>query len=130
MPMTAPHTRYPALKTALPPLVRKQRTAAGKIAKVAPAVEDDERLRKEIDALLLTAGLEKSDVVTCMGYDVRHNERDGQARISPEMLTAYLTAMEWEPADIAAILTGVTQIGKVAQFATVTPTKGAKVRTS
>lgn len=128
MSATGTFTKYPSLIVKLPPLVRKQRTLAGRIATVAQDVKEDEGLRKEIDALLVTAGLKKSDVVTCMGYDVRHNERDGQARISPLILTAYLTAMEWEADDIAAILMAVTETGKPALFASITPTKGAKVR--
>jgi hypothetical protein len=129
MPTTAPYTRYPALKETLPPLVTKQRTLAAKIAKVAQTIKDEEAIRKDIDARLVLAGLQKSDVVTCKGYDVRHNERDGQERISPKILTAYLTAMEWAPEDVAAILMAVTEVGQPAKFATVTPTKGAKVRT-
>ena len=120
--------KYPALVEPLPVLIRKQRTAAGKIATVAQAIKDEEVLRKDIDALLVRAGLQKSDVVTCMGYDVRHHERDGQARINPETVTAYLIALQWEPDAIAALLKATTDIGKPALFATVTPTKGAKVR--
>ncbi len=61
----------------LPPLVKQQRRFAARIAAVADAVKDEKAIRAEIDGHLVTAGLQKSEMVTCAGYDVRHFERDG-----------------------------------------------------
>jgi hypothetical protein len=128
MPLLGPHTKFPALVDALPPLVKKQRRLAGKIAQVALAVIDEKNTRAEIDALLIKAGLRKSDVVTCAGYDVRHNEKAGQTSINPVVLTEQLKAAGVAPEVVAAVLLAATETGNPALFATVTPSKGAKVR--
>ena len=121
-------TNYPVLVEALPPLVRKQRRLAQQIAAVAAAVVDEKALRAQIDALLLAAGLKKSELVTCLGYDVRHNERDGQTSINEEKLVAQLVDAGIPERTAREILAYCTETGEPARFATVTPSKGAKVR--
>ncbi len=128
MALVGPHTKFPTLVDALPPLVKKQRTLAGKIAQVALAVIDEKKIRGDIDALLVQAGLQKSDVVTCNGYDVRHNEKAGQTSINQDVLTEQLKAAGVAPEVVAAVLLAATETGNPALFATVTPSKGAKVR--
>lgn len=126
--MLGTYTRYPSLVAPLPPLVRKQRRLAARIAAVADAVKDEKTVRGDIDQLLVRAGLKKSELVTCAGYDVRHNERDGQASINPVTLTEQLAAGGVDRALIAQVLTASTETGDVSKFATVTPTKGAMAR--
>jgi hypothetical protein len=120
---------HPVLVEALPPLVRKQRRLAQKIAIVAQDVKDEKDLRGQIDALLLKAGLKKSELVTCLGYDVRHNERDGQKSINADVLREQLVAEGVDRVIVDAVLLAATEIGEPSAFATVTPSKGAKVRT-
>jgi len=119
---------HPVLREALPPLVRKQRRLALTIAAVAPAVVDEKAIRAQIDALLLTAGLRKGELVTCLGYDVRHNERDGQTSINAEKLVAGLGIVGVKEELARALIADSTERGEPAKFATVTPSKGAKVR--
>lgn len=128
MALVGPYTKFPALEEALPPLLRKQRRLASKIAQVALAVIDEKKTRGEIDALLIKAGLQKSDVVTCLGYDVRHNEKAGQSSINPLILSEQLKAAGVAPEIVAAVVLASTETGDPAKFATVTPSKGAKVR--
>ena len=127
MPSTGTFTNHPTLVEALPPLVRKQRKLIAQIVLVAQQVEDESAVRKEIDLLLVAAGLKKSDVVTCNGYDVRHNERDGQRSLNADTLTAELVAAGVDPLVVAAVIEAATETGKPSAFATVTPSKGAKV---
>jgi hypothetical protein len=119
---------YPALVEPLPPLVRKQRRLAAAIALVAPAVVDEKAVRGQIDQLLVAAGLKKSEVVTCLGYDVRHNEKAGQSSINADKLTEKLVAAGMPERLVLEILAASTETGEPAKFATVTPSKGAKVR--
>jgi len=128
MALIGPYEKCPALVDALPPLVRKQRRLASKIAQVALAVIDEKQTRAQIDQLLLAAGLQKSDVVTCLGYDVRHNEKAGQTSINQVILTEQLKAAGVAPEVISAVVLASTETGNPALFATVTPSKGAKVR--
>jgi len=128
MPATGTFLEHPVLREALPPLVRKQRRLALTIAAVAPAVVDEKATRAEIDALLVAAGLKKSELVTCLGYDVRHNERDGQTSINAEKLIAQLVETGMAERLARELLAYCTETGEVAKFATVTPSKGAKVR--
>lgn len=120
--------RYPALVDPLPPLVRQQRKLAAQIATVAQAVIDEKAIRADIDQLLVAAGLQKSEVVTCDGYDIRHNEKAGSARLNPDTLTTMLAADGWEADEIAELITAITDTGNPSLFATVTPTKGATVK--
>jgi len=129
MSATGTFTQYPSLVEPLPPLVRKQRRLEGQIAKVSQAVKDEKAIRGEIDQLLVAAGLEKSDLVTCAGYDVQHHERDGRATLNAERVTAELVAAGVDPELVAQILMDSTEAGAPALFATVKPSKGARVRT-
>jgi len=128
MPATGTFAEHPVLREALPPLVRKQRRLALTIAAVAGAVVDEKATRAQIDALLLAAGLRKSELVTCLGYDVKHNERDGQTSINAEKLVAQLVDAGLPERTAREILKASEETGEVAKFATVTPSKGAKVR--
>lgn len=121
-------TNHPILVDALPPLVRKQRRLEAKIAAVSQDAKDEKAVRAEIDQLLVAAGLQKSEVVTCLGYDVRHNEKAGQSSINGDTLTAQLQAAGIDPDLISTMIAASTDTGKAALFATVTPSKGAKVR--
>jgi len=125
---TGTFTNHPTLVEPLPPLVRKQRRLAGRIAVVAQDVKDEKITREQIDALLVAAGLKKSDVVTCAGYDVRHNERDGQSAINADKVTEQLVAAGVDRDLVVQVLVDSTETGEPAKFATVTPSKGAKVR--
>jgi hypothetical protein len=128
MPPTGTFTTYPSLLEPLPPLVRKQRRLAAVLAAVAHHEKDEKATRQEIDRLLLAAGLKKSDVVTCLGYDVKHNERDGQASINADKVTEQLVAAGVDRDLVVKVLVDSTETGEPAKFATVTPSKGAKVR--
>jgi len=126
---TGTFANYPRLvKGDLPKLVKRQRTLASKISIVAQEIKDEKIVREQIDELLVAAGLKKSDVVTCNGYDVRHNERDGQVSIDGVKLTEQLVAGGVDRGFVGEVLADCTETGAVAKFATVTPTKGAKVR--
>jgi hypothetical protein len=125
---TGTFTNHPTLIKVLPPLVRKQRTLAAKIAVVAQDVQDEKAVRADIDALLVAAGLQKGEGVTCNGYDVKHNERDGQARINGDVLTEQLAAAGVDRTLIGQTIGNATETSKPSAFCTVTPTKGAKVR--
>jgi len=125
---TGTFTRYPALVSTLPPLVKRQRRLAARIAAVAEAEKDEKALRGEIDALLVAAGLAKSEVVTCDGYDVRHNEKAGSSSLDETKLTEQLVAGGVDRAFIAQVIVDSTETGKPSLFATVNPTKGAKVQ--
>jgi hypothetical protein len=119
---------YPRLKVALPPLVKKQRRLAAQIATVAEAVKDEKAVRADIDGLLVAAGLQSRDVVTCAGYDIRHNEKAGQSSINGDVLTEQLVAAGVDRDLVASTITAATETGQPSAFCTVTPTKGAKVR--
>ena len=122
-------TNYPTLVEPLPPLVRKQRRLEKKIAAVAADVVTEKAVRADIDLLLLAAGLKKSERVTCNGYDVIHNERDGQSSIDSVKLTELLVAAGVDRDLVVQIVTDSTETGDPAKFATVKPSKGSQVRT-
>lgn len=124
---TGTFTRYPALVEPLPALLKRQRRLAARIAAVADAVKDEKIVRGEIFALLELAGLKKSDVVTCAGYDVRFNEKAGSSSINGETLTAVLVKDGVARECVQAAITASTETGEPSRFATVTPSKGAKV---
>lgn len=121
------YTQYPALAP-LPALVRRQRRLEGKIAPLAPLVEDEKAVRKEIDALLLTAGLGKGDSVTCHGYDVTHVERVGTSRLNQDVLILNLVAAGVDQQLVIEMLAASTETGDPSMWATVKPTKGSTVR--
>jgi hypothetical protein len=129
MAATGTYLQHASLVDTLPPLVRKQRRFAAQIATVAPAVKDEKALRETIDLLLVAAGLQKGDVVTCAGYDVRHNEKDGQESLNAVKITEQLAAAGVALELIAQVLMDSTETGKPAAFTTITPSKGAQVRT-
>lgn len=114
-------TKVRGLKdSALPKLVRKQRRLEARIAAVAKDLEDEKETREQIDQLLQAAGVQKSEAVLCLGYEVAHNERAGRTAISRELLLR---------AGVPAIdVDFATETGQPAKFATVKPAKGAKVR--
>lgn len=123
-----PHTAFPALKTALPPLVKEQRKLEALIAPVTPLLEPEKEIRKAIVALLITAGVGKGETVTCLGYDVTHCERAGTSSLNAETLTERVVASgidrEWFLDQIAASMDTADD----PQWATVKPSKGATVR--
>jgi hypothetical protein len=125
---TGTYTQYPTLVEALPPLVRKQRRLERKLAAVAEDEKDEKAVRAQIDQLLLAAGLQKSELVTCAGYDVQHNERDGRSSLNPEMVSAQLIAAGVAPELVAQVIMDSTETGHPALFCTVKPSKGAQVR--
>lgn len=122
------YTRYPALIT-LPALVRKQRRLESKIAPIAPLIDDEKAVRKDIDALLVKAGIAKGDKVTCHGYDVAHVERVGTSRLNQDALIVHLEKAGLRREWIDARLAECTETGEPSMWATVKPSKGSKVRT-
>lgn len=122
------YTQYPSLE-GLPPLVRKQRRLESRIAPIEPLIEEEKALRKEIDGLLLQAGLTKGEGVTCLGYDVTHRERAGQKRLNQDALTARLVGAGLELAVVITLMAECTEEDDPAKWADVKPCKGSKVRT-
>lgn len=120
-------TQYPALAE-LPPLVKRQRTLEGKIAPIAPLVDEEKAVRQQIDLLLRKAGIQKGDSVTCNGYDVGHHERKGQSSYNTDVLIALLEGAGLEKKKVFAILIEATETGDPALWASVKPSKGSKVR--
>lgn len=84
------YARFPALKTALPPLVKKQRKHAKKIAGVAPDVETEKKTRGQIFQLLKLAGLTRGEGVTCNGYDVVITGRKGNTSYDVVLLATLM----------------------------------------
>lgn len=127
MPDLGTFTAHPELKP-LPALVRRQRTLEAKISPLAPLVEDEKKIRYDIDSLLLAAGIAKGEHVTCNGYDVAHVERKGTDRLNQDMLAEQLVAAGLDRDRVAALLSDCTETGDPSLWATVKPSKGAKVR--
>jgi len=71
--------------------------------------------------------LQKSDVVTCAGYDVRHVEKAGSTSINSDTLTEQLVAGGVDRAFVLQVLIASTETGQPSMYCTVTPSKGAKV---
>lgn len=123
------YTKFAALRRKLPDLVKEQRTLEARIAPILPDVDREKEVRKEIDALLLKAGVGKSEAVQCDGYDVVHNERAGQERLDQAQLLEQLEAEFKVPRDKGTeLLAACTKRDDPAKFATVKPSKGAKVK--
>jgi hypothetical protein len=122
------YSQYPSLVDTLPSLVRQQRRLEAKLAAVAQVEKDEKALRAQIDQLLVAAGLQKSEVVTCAGYDIKHNERDGPSSLNPVKITEQLIAAGVAPELVAQVLMDSTDTGAPSSFATVRPSKGAQVR--
>ncbi len=128
MPSTGTFVDYPDLLHRLPPLVKHQRTLAAQIATTAQAVKDEKEIRADIDQLLVFAGLEPGASVTCNGYDVRHHERAGSDKLIADQIVERLVAAGVDRDLVGEVLVDSTETGPPSLFATVTPTKGAKVR--
>lgn len=125
------YSKFPKLDEPLPPLVRRQRRLEGKLVdeKGRSYVELEKECRKEIDALLRDVGLTSGEGVTCLGYDVVHRERAGQASINQDKLVEQLVRkFGCEREQVQALLVECTERGDPAKFAEVKPSKGAKVR--
>jgi hypothetical protein len=122
------YTRYPALAE-LPALVRKQRRLEAKIAPITPLIEEEKAVRKDIDARLVTAGFASNEGVACLGYDVVHHERKGQRAINEDTLIEQLVALGVERKKAQKAIADSTETGDPSTWATVKPSKGAKVRT-
>lgn len=127
MPDVGTFTAHPELG-GLPPLVRKQRTLEAKILPLAPLLEDEKLVRQAIDVLLIKAGILKGEHVTCNGYDVGHVERKGTDRLNQDMLAEQLVAAGLDRDVVARMLVDCTETGDPSRWATVKPSKGAKVR--
>lgn len=127
MPDVGTFSAHPEL-AALPPLVRKQRTLEARIVPLAPLVDEEKQLRKDIDALLIAAKIAKGEHVTCNGYDVGHCERKGQSALNPEKIIAQLVASGVDEGFALKVLIQATETGDPSMWATVKPSKGAKVR--
>jgi len=115
---------YPALGP-LAPLVQRQRQLEAQIVPLAALTVDEKAIRAQIDALLIAAGVEK---VTCNGYDVAHVERAGSQRLNQDVLTEQLIGAGFERARVVSLLADCTETGEPSSWATVKPSKGAKVR--
>lgn len=126
MPAAGTYLRYPSLVDPLPPLVRKQRRLEESIVPLAALSADEKAVRGEIDALLVAAG---TDSVTCLGYDCTHIERKGTSRLNQDQLILKLVAAGLAERLVLEIVAASTEIGDPSAWATVKPSKGAKVRT-
>jgi hypothetical protein len=124
-----PVTHYPSLVESLPPLVRKQRRLEATLAAVAQTALDEKAVRAEIDLLLVAAGVDKGESVTCLGYDVTHVERAGTSRLNQDVLIVHLVAAGLAERLVRELLQASTDVGEPTAWATVKPSKGAKVRT-
>ena len=112
----------------LPPLVRKQRRLEAQVVLLEPLSEQEKAVRKDIDALLVKAGIAKGDGVTCLGYDVMHVERKGNTTINYEKVIAQLVAGGVDQAFATKVLADSSETAEPSTWATVKPSKGAKVR--
>jgi len=118
---------HPSLAVPLPPLVRKQRRLEAKIAPLSVLVEEEKACRAEIDVLLVAAGIAKGKGVTCAGYDIAHVERVNK-RLDQDVLVLKLVEAGLAKERVFDILAESTEIGDPFTWATVKPSKGAKVR--
>lgn len=127
MPDVGTFTTHPELRT-LPPLVRKQRTLERKIAPLAPLVDDEKAVRKAIDALLIAAKIAPGAGVTCNGYDVDHHTRKGNTSVNTDAAEILLVLGGVDPEFVDFVIKACTETGDSPLWATVKPSKGAKVR--
>jgi len=116
-------TNHPTLIKVLPPLVRKQRALAAKIAVDPQDVKDEKAVRGDIDALLVTAQFTNGDTVTCDGAVITHHVRAGAARLDPEPVDAYLEKTVGR-AEADALITLWTITGPDAVYCSVKEPKG------
>ena len=110
------YVRFPALCEDLPGLVEEQRRLEKKIAAIGKAPEEEKAVRDRIDALLVAAGLQHGEGVTCLGYDVVHRTRAGNSYLSVELLVAAGVTVE--------TITACTDRYKPSMTASVEPMKG------
>jgi len=120
-------TQHEALEP-LPPLVREQRRLEAQILPLVPLVDREKAVRAEIDRLLVAAGIPKNSPVTCNGYDVTHNERKGQTSLNADKIVDALVARDMAREIAVQIVAAGEETGEPAKWATVKPSKGAKVR--
>ncbi len=119
----------PALVDALPPLVRKQRKAEARLVPFEVLAEQEKAIRFEIDALLQQAGFDSNgQFVTCLGYDVVHNERKGHTSTDLKALEELLVFGGVKRELVQQALAQATTTGEPSKFALVKPCKGSTVR--
>lgn len=121
------YTSFPELAE-LPPLVRRQRRLEAQIVTLGPLLADEKAVRKTIDGLLVAAGLAPGATITCNGYDVTHIQRAGQSHLNPDVIVAQLVAGGVAEDLVLTVLAKATETGDPSMWATVKPSKGAKVR--
>jgi hypothetical protein len=92
-----------------------------------PLVAQEKSLRKQIDTLLVAAGLGHLDRVTVNGFEVTHNKRKGVERLDQDVLALFLTAHGVDGELVAEAICQATDTGDDVIFATVRPEKGAAV---
>jgi hypothetical protein len=134
------YLNYPGLVEELPPLWRQQRRLERQIAPHDAAinkpakpgalslVEQEKQVRKQIDQLLVAAGLKPTEGVTINGYDVKHYARDGQTWLNPVTVLEQLVAAGVDRELVEQILVKATEHGDPVVFATVKPMKGTQIR--
>lgn len=115
-------TNHPTLIKVLPPLVKKQRALAQKIAVDPQDVKDEKAVRADIDALLVTAQFTNGDTVTCDGAVITHHVRAGSARLDPEPVEAYLVSTVGQAA-ADNLITAWTITGPAAVYCSVKESK-------
>jgi len=114
----------------LPFFVRRQRRLEARLLPFAPLVLLEKACRADIDTLLMAAGFTANNTgVTCAGYDVLHNHRDGRTSLDRETLKAQLLAAGVHEQIIDDAIAVSTDTGDPSNYALVRPMKGAKVRT-
>ncbi len=128
VPATGTFTQYPALVADLPPLVKAQQKVRRQIEPLKDLEAEDARYRKEIDALLIAAGLTKGESVTCGPFDVTHCERAGSSKLNRDLVKARLVSGGVDPDFVEQVLHDSTETGEPALFAKVEINKGAIAR--
>jgi hypothetical protein len=128
MPDVGTFTAYPALKT-LPPLVRKQRRLEARLGDDhGPFEKQESAVRKDIDALLVAAGLGQGDFVTCNGYDVTRRGQKGRTSINALMLLETLIIAGLTREEAYGLILEATDTGDPSTWSEVKPSKGSQVR--
>lgn len=126
---TGTYQKHAALED-LPTLVRRQRRLEKVVAQVTKTdIEDEKACRKVIDELLVKAGIQPGELVTCNGYDVIHNEQKGRTALDISKLGELLVLGGVDPEFVKTSFEAATTNGDPVTFALVKPSKGAKVRT-
>ncbi len=128
LPATGTFTQYPALVADLPPLVKAQQKVRRQIEPLKDLEAEDARYRKEIDALLIAAGLGKGESVSCGPFDVTHCERAGSPKLNRDLVKARFVAGGVDPDFVEQVLHDSTETGEPALFAKVEINKGAIAR--